>query len=1112
VVELEPSDRFPYAPAPKVVHGYELIRKYGCFGCHEINGFDGPNRRVGPDLRLEPNYFAAGEILADLLTRRQQELEKQLAPLKEAAAPERKQLGKLVGQRTQLEADLAKLQEATGDKAPADKDQQVEQLNAKIETAKTAEAEANKKLEPSAGEIAELESGIARVAKLKNEANELVAHPELNDLRTRIRSTLEEDALQDKAPEGPLLSEEIHQIAGLLKDVETPGVLRKVGPSLRHVASKLDRTFMYDWINDPKNFRPNTRMPRFFGQWNHFPKNEKGEHFDERAARFEPIETRGAMEYLLKNSQPFAFVSAPQGAEKQAKDEQIARGKMQFETRGCLACHTHKDFPDTSKYRNPEDIVQGPDLSSVGTKFSADQGNKHGPEWLYSWLKNPSSYNPRTLMPDLFLDVAAAADGKQFDPADDIKEYLLSSTDEQWKPVAESTHGLDAAGRSALHDLTLDYLREAFYSDDAERYVKEGIAPELRAELKGAEQDLIRQPGQKGLTEDQMLLYIGRKTITKYGCYGCHDIPGFEDAKPIGTGLADWGRKDPSKLAFEHITHYLEHHGHAEGGHAEGGHAEGGHAHEQAVADERQVADEVASEEQAVAEHEREADAHDNRTATELGQDEAFYHHAIEAGNRIGFINQKLKEPRSYDFEKTANKRYNERLRMPQFSFTDAEREAIMTFVLGLVADPPRENYIFTPDPRKQALIQGQVVLEKYNCRGCHILETQRWNISYAPGSFGPQQKANIFPFLITHFGPKELAAEGTPNRRNQLLGTLRGLPTLLKNDGLPYVADEEGVALEPEEPYDPAKVSFALDLYQPTILDGQPYLTGQSSVLVQRGKLDSRYPTSGGLLTSYLLPRVTQLERQVNSNASGAEAYGWLPPPLIGEGTKVQAAWLHDFLLDPYPIRPAVFLRMPKFNMSADEASQLVDYFAARDNATFPYEFSQARQESHLQKRAESYEQRLKDLGVEGDAESRFDAAMKIVVDNNYCVKCHQVADFIPQGGPRARAPNLADVYRRLRPEYVRHWIANPKMILPYTSMPVNIPYDPAAPFNGGVKQELYHGTSTEQVDALVDLLMNFDRYAKQNTTIADKVQKPAETPPAAAAIPNTNTQTSND
>ena len=63
VVDLEASRKFPEAPAPKVVEGYETIRRYGCFGCHEINGFAGPQLRIGPDMRLEPNYFAAAAQL-----------------------------------------------------------------------------------------------------------------------------------------------------------------------------------------------------------------------------------------------------------------------------------------------------------------------------------------------------------------------------------------------------------------------------------------------------------------------------------------------------------------------------------------------------------------------------------------------------------------------------------------------------------------------------------------------------------------------------------------------------------------------------------------------------------------------------------------------------------------------------------------------------------------------------------------------------------------------------------------------------------------------------------------------------------------------------------------
>jgi len=157
----------------------------------------------------------------------------------------------------------------------------------------------------------------------------------------------------------------------------------------------------------------------------------------------------------------------------------------------------------------------------------------------------------------------------------------------------------------------------------------------------------------------------------------------------------------------------------------------------------------------------------------------------------------------------------------------------------------------------------------------------------------------------------------------------------------------------------------------------------------------------------------VTRLERQVNSNASGSEAYGWLPPPLIGEGHKVQTAWLHDFLLDPYPIRPAVFLRMPKFNMSSAEATALANYFAAADNSEFPYTYSSGRDRSRLAALEAEYAQRPAEgagaatpaAGGGGATSSttapegmqRLDDAMKIIVNGNFCVKCHLVADFEP-------------------------------------------------------------------------------------------------------------------
>ena len=45
-------------------------------------------------------------------------------------------------------------------------------------------------------------------------------------------------------------------------------------------------------------------------------------------------------------------------------------------------------------------------------------------------------------------------------------------------------------------------------------------------------------------------LFVGEKTIGRYGCFGCHNVPGFEKATPIGTELTEEGSKLIERLDF----------------------------------------------------------------------------------------------------------------------------------------------------------------------------------------------------------------------------------------------------------------------------------------------------------------------------------------------------------------------------------------------------------------------------------------------------------------------------------------------------------------------------------------------------------------------------------
>ena len=47
---------------------------------------------------------------------------------------------------------------------------------------------------------------------------------------------------------------------------------------------------------------------------------------------------------------------------------------------------------------------------------------------------------------------------------------------------------------------------------------------------------------------------LGQRAISRYGCFSCHDIKGFENAQPIGTDLSEEGSKLVTRLDFAFIT------------------------------------------------------------------------------------------------------------------------------------------------------------------------------------------------------------------------------------------------------------------------------------------------------------------------------------------------------------------------------------------------------------------------------------------------------------------------------------------------------------------------------------------------------------------------------
>ena len=943
VAELDSSERFPDPPAPKLMEGFRLIQDFGCYGCHEINGFDGPNRRIGPDLRTEPNYAAAAQAL-----------------LAEGVLDEQQQAW----------------------------------------------------------------------------ANELARNPANDTARHSLAESLK---VAEKPWDDPAATK---KLVTLLDDVETPGKLRKVGPSLRHVASKVDFEFLYSWVRKPSDFRPTTKMPQFFGLSSHLDAEGM-----KNSIRFEPIEIRGVAEYLLATSQPFKFTEPRKDVTATASAE---RGKLAFELR-CLACHQHSDFPAGK-------MTQGPDLSRIGAKLGRAD-NPDGKKWLYTWLRNPSEYHARTLMPNMLLEPVKDAEEQLTDPAADIAAFLLGSGTD-WAPKDVPSRQLDTKEEQALEALALDHLKTALNSRrQAEAYLKNGIPESRRGELKGDEVELVGE-----MSIEKKLRYIGRRTISKFGCSGCHDIPKFEDVKPIGTGLADWARKTPDKLAFELIVEYMKHSHGAPGSLV---HSDGPPPKD--ISDKR------------IEEADLGAYGHTQMDFLNLPADAGYFMEKLFGHQREGFIWQKLREPRSYDYQKTQNKGYNERLRMPQFTALDDEkREAIITFVLGLVAEPPTREYVYRGNPRRDAIVQGSQVIEKFNCGGCHTLTLDRWELGYEPGDFEKPDAVKDYAFLEPHFTPQQIEASLKTDARGLRHARAMGLP-VADAEGNPLPHNKEGLPLGPDDSGE--QVFYFFTPWENVLINGEAWQSGLQKLLIPASRVEKRYPAQGGFLARLAHPVVVAEEKKLNPNQNPEEAWGWLPPPLADEGRKVQSEWLHDFLLDPHEIRPATVLRMPKFNMSSAEATKLVNYFAAVDGVDYPYNFDPRTRESYLAEQAAKHPNRLGD-------------ALKIVTETE-CIKCHLVGDYTPRGSERNNAPRLEEVYNRMRPDFLLPWLANPKRLLPYTRMQANVPVDKP------VSQSLYKGTSEQQLNALVDLLLNFARFMESKTSIEPMIKVPVSPDDAAASAP---------
>jgi cytochrome c2 len=424
--------------------------------------------------------------------------------------------------------------------------------------------------------------------------------------------------------------------------------LRKPGPDLNGIAEKTTYEWAFRWVSEPHNFRSTTRMPSFFYQRNMIdpavvPASERAQNI-----KLQDAEIHAILTYLFSKSTHRTWQGPAAAGDP-------IRGRELVESVGCMACHVDSEQikdPATGKIRlarrddYPLERNYGFNLTGIGTKTHA--------AWIYNWVKNPKAYYADAPMPSLRITDAEAAD---------ITAFLLTLQ----KPEFMMTP-MRQPDAHAVHDLAKGYLVNTLSDRDAEARLA-------------------------GMPMHDQLVYLGQRSIEKYGCYSCHNIKGFEGLKPIGTELTIEGSKalhlfDFGFMADEHWTH-------------------------------------------------------------EDGTKEHVLHTVPS------WVYNKLRNPRVYDDRRT--KIYNDKLKMPNFHLSKEEARLVSMVVLGQTKEKVTANRLAAQDARMRLIEEGRKRVSQHNCRGCHVVDGRgRDSISmtiadanFLPPNLSPEGARAQSPFLF---------------------------------------------------------------------------------------------------------------------------------------------------------------------------------------------------------------------------------------------------------------------------------------------------------------------------------------------------------------------------
>jgi mono/diheme cytochrome c family protein len=329
-----------------------------------------------------------------------------------------------------------------------------------------------------------------------------------------------------------------------------------------------------------------------------------------------------------------------------------------------------------------------------------------------------------------------------------------------------------------------------------------------------------------------------------------------------------------------------------------------------------------------------------------------------------------MRDPRTYDPTTP----------MPQYRWTDQQLKLITAYVESKTDSDFLANVHLEPASRAQ-IEHGKALVIDYGCASCHEIAGIK-----TPENFGPD---------LSRVGSKPLV------QLVFLPGMQHSLPAYLSEKIRRPRAFGAGLRM-PRFNFTPGQV----EALTTALLAHTDQSFALPSSLQVPAVQETDYEPAG---------KAGQLMTSLNClSCHRIDGHGGdMAPDLSWEGTSVQRKWLDNFLKNPNTLRPALIRRMPKFNLTDAERSELTDYIMTVYQTP---EFDRD------------------EMPLTGYPPALVEQGRQLFYSKYACQSCHMVNPNTDKG---YIGPTLTQVGLRLNAAWIFNYLKDPQALRPGTIEP---------------------------------------------------------------------------